>query len=49
MDRCGFGPQQPLLVVSPFTRRNFVDHTTTGAASILRLVEDNWSLGRLGN
>jgi phospholipase C len=49
MDRCGFGPQQPLLVVSPFTRRNFVDHTTTGEASILRFVEDNWSLGRLGN
>ena len=48
MDRCGFGPRQPLLLVSPFARRNFVDHTTTGQASILRFVEDNWSLGRLG-
>ena len=49
MDRCGFGPRQPLLAVSPFARRNFVDHTTTGQASILRFVEDNWSLGRLGD
>jgi phospholipase C len=49
MDRCGFGPRQPLLVVSPFARRNFVDHTTMGQASILRFVEDNWSLGRLGD
>jgi len=49
MDRCGYGPRQPLLVVSRFARRNFVDHTTTGQASILRFIEDNWSLGRLGN
>lgn len=48
-DRCGFGPRQPLLVVSPFARRNFVDHSTTGQASILRFIEDNWDLGRLGN
>jgi phospholipase C len=48
-DRCGFGPRQPLLLVSPFARRNFVDHTTTAQASILRLIEDNWDLGRLGN
>jgi phospholipase C len=48
-DRCGLGPRQPLLVVSPFARRNFVDHSTTAQASILRFVEDNWSLGRLGD
>jgi phospholipase C len=48
-DRCGFGPRQPLLVISPFAKRNFVDHATTGQASILRFIEDNWSLGRLGN
>jgi phospholipase C len=47
--RCGFGPRQPLLVVSPFARRNFVDHSTTGQASILRFIEDNWSLGQIGS
>jgi phospholipase C len=45
--RCGYGPRLPLLVVSPWARRNFVDHSTTDQSSLLRFVEDNWSLGRL--
>ena len=49
LDRCGLGPRQPLLVVSPFAKRNFVDHATTAQASTLRFIEDNWMLGRLGN
>jgi phospholipase C len=40
--RCGFGPRVPLLIVSPWTERNFVDHTATDNASILRFIEDNW-------
>jgi phospholipase C len=47
--RCGFGPRQPLLVVSPWAQQNFVDHTITNQASILRFVEDNWAGGtRIG-
>ncbi len=38
--RCGPGPRLPLLVVSPWARANYVDHTTTTQSSILRLVED---------
>ena len=41
--------RQPLLVVSPFARTNFVDHTLTDQSSILRFVEDNWRLGRIGS
>ncbi|MGN6406154.1 phospholipase C [Sinomonas sp.] len=48
-DRCGPGPRQPLLVVSPYAKSNFVDHTVTQQSSILRFIEDNWSLGRLGD
>jgi phospholipase C len=40
--RCGYGPRLPLLVISPWARRNFVDHTVTDQSSILRFVEDNW-------
>lgn len=40
--RCGFGPRLPLLVISPWARHNFVDHTLTDQSSILRFVEDNW-------
>jgi len=47
--RCGYGPRQPLLVISPYAKANYVDHTTTDQSSILRFIEDNWNLGRLGN
>jgi len=33
------------LVVSPFAKRNHVDHTLTDQTSVLRFVEDNWLHG----
>ena len=48
-DRCGYGPRLPLIVVSPFAGRNFVDHRLLDQSSILRFIEDNWQLGRLGD
>ncbi len=48
-DRCGYGPRLPLLIVSPFARVNYVDHTLTDQSSILRFIEDNWSVGQLGD
>jgi phospholipase C len=47
--RCGYGPRQPLLVISPFAKHNFVDHGVTDQSSVLRFIEDNWGLGRIGN
>jgi phospholipase C len=47
--RCGYGPRMPLLVISPWARHNFVDHTLTDQTSVLRFVEDNWLGGeRIG-
>jgi phospholipase C len=43
--RCGYGPRLPLLVISPFARRNYVDHSLTDQTSILRFIEDNWLAG----
>ena len=49
-DRCGYGPRLPLLVISPFARRNYVDSTVTDQTSILRFIEDNWLDGhRIGD
>jgi phospholipase C len=42
LGRCGYGPRQPLLMVSPWARENFVDHTATDMTSVLRFIEDNW-------
>ena len=46
--RCGYGPRIPLLVISKYARSNYIDHRMTDQSSIIRFVEDNWSLGRLG-
>jgi phospholipase C len=43
--RCGYGPRLPLMVISPYAKANFVDHTITDQSSILRFVEDNWLNG----
>ena len=41
-------PDYPCLA-SPWSRRNFVDHTLTNQASIMVFIEDNWLKGkRLG-
>ena len=48
-DRCGYGPRQPLLVISPFAKHNFIDHQVTDISSVLRFIEDNWNLGRIGD
>jgi phospholipase C len=47
--RAGYGPRLPFLIISPFAKENFVDHTITDQSSIIRFIEDNWKLGRIGN
>jgi phospholipase C len=46
LGRCGLGPRQPLLVVSPWARKNFVDHSVTDQSSVLRFIEDNFLGGQ---
>lgn len=48
-DRCGYGPRLPLLIISSYAKVNYVDHGITDQSSILRFIEDNWNLGRIGN
>jgi phospholipase C len=43
--RCGYGTRVPFLVISPFAKRNHVDHTLIDQASVLRFIEDNWLAG----
>jgi len=46
LGRCGYGPRLPLLVISPYSRQNFVDHTVTDQSSIIHFIEDNWLSGQ---
>lgn len=48
--RCGYGPRLPLMVISPWAKANYVDHTLTDQTSIIRFIEDNWLSGqRIGD
>ena len=40
--RCGYGVRLPMMVISPWSKPNFVDHTQLDQTSIIRFVEDNW-------
>jgi phospholipase C len=46
LGRCGYGPRLPLVVVSPWSKQNFVDHTITDQTSVIHFVEDNWLGGQ---
>jgi len=45
--RCGYGPRLPFLVISPWAKRDDVDHTLTDFSSIDKFIEDNWGLPRI--
>jgi len=45
LGRCGYGPREPFLVISPWAKENFVDHTVADQSSVLRFIEDNWLSG----
>jgi phospholipase C len=49
VDRSGFGFRAPALLVSPYARRGYVDHTTLDFTSILKFIEQNWGLRPLAS
>ncbi|MGC1380340.1 MAG: alkaline phosphatase family protein [Candidatus Baltobacteraceae bacterium] len=49
IDAQGLGFRVPCLIVSPYARIGYVSHTQYEFGSLLRFIEDNWGLGRLGD
>ena len=47
VDGFGFGIRVPMIVISPYAKRGHVSHELGEFSSVLRFIEDNWSLGRL--
>lgn len=43
-DRWGPGSRVPTVVISPFAKRGFVDHTLYDMTSILKFIETRWKL-----
>ena len=44
IDFFGDGPRIPFLVISPYAKKGYVDHTYHDHASILKFIERNWKL-----
>jgi len=42
--RCGFGPRLPMILISPFAKRDYVDHNLSDQSSFINFVEYNWQL-----
>jgi phospholipase C len=48
VDDEGYGFRVPALMISPYSRRGEVNHTTLDYTGILRFIEDNWQVAPLG-
>jgi phospholipase C len=47
-DRWGPGTRVPAIIISPYAKRGFVDHTQYDTTSILKFIETRWGLAPLG-
>jgi phospholipase C len=47
--KCGVGPRLPFLVISPWSKSNFVSSQLIDQSSIVKFIEYNWHLQALGN
>ncbi len=49
VDKWGPGTRVPALIISPFAKKGFIDHTQYDTTSILKLIETRWGLEPLGS
>jgi phospholipase C len=47
LNRDGLGFRVPLVILSPYSKVNYVSHVQYETASVLRFAEDLWGLGKL--
>jgi len=47
VDNFGFGPRVPLVIISPWVRSGYVDHTTLEFSSVLKFVEERFDIDPL--
>lgn len=48
IDRWGPGGRVPLIVISPYVKPGFVDHTVYDTTALLKFIETRWNLQPLG-
>ena len=47
LDRWGVGTRVPTIIISPYAKKGYVDHTRYETSSILALIEARWNLAPL--
>jgi acid phosphatase len=47
-DKWGPGSRVPAIIISPYAKKGFVDHTQYDTTSILKFIENRWELAPLG-
>jgi phospholipase C len=48
VDRWGPGTRIPAVIISPYARKGFIDHTLYDTTSIMRFIERRWGIEPLG-
>lgn len=49
VDRFGPGTRVPAIIISPFSKKGFIDHTAYETVSILKFIEQRWGLQPLSD
>lgn len=44
VDAQGYGPRVPMLVISPYAKRNYISHVQMDDVSILRFIQETFGL-----
>jgi phospholipase C len=49
VDQFGYGPRVPVILVSPYAKSGYIDHTVLDFTSILKFIEQNWNIAPLAS
>lgn len=47
VDKFGYGPRVPALLISPYARQGYIDSTQLDFTSFLKFIEENWGIAPL--
>ncbi len=47
VDQYGYGPRVPVILVSPYAKAGYIDHTVLDFTSVLKFIEQNWNISPL--
>ena len=49
VDEYGYGPRVPVILVSPYAKKGYIDNTMLDFTSMLKFIEQNWNIAPLAD